>query len=250
VTAIWHATADQVPPYGVIVLARNGERGRPFKAVRILHRKRRWPVWGRQDPRGGVKLLRLEPEYWTGLDGPVEPDRTLPEPPAFAKFAEPRKATPAASVEGRAWWRDPCNLTYSPKGAVTPREAEGRILRALLTASADKAGRPKGLSTNAGWIARQVERVEREAGKRPTYWHARFMPTPRDVSDCATVLEWLAGLWTQDERPYMVLAMRAADPPWLFRQIGEAIGCSEATARRIYKDAIGFVVRRGNGAGA
>ena len=78
---LWHATKDRVPPYGLVVLAKNGEDGRPFKAVRILHKKHRWPVWGRQRTNGDPYLMRYAPEYWTGLDGPVEPDKPLSEPP-------------------------------------------------------------------------------------------------------------------------------------------------------------------------
>jgi hypothetical protein len=212
--SLWHATADLVPPYGTIVWARFGNSP-PFKAVRLLHRKRRKAVWGRQRPRGGANLLRDTPDYWAGVDGPVEPANQCPEPPAFEKFAKPpRPARPPAMIEGRPWWRDPCHLTYSEPGAVTPREAEGRLLRALLTCGRVRLESPKGPPSNSAWIAAQIERVEREMGLRPSYWHARFQPTARDVSDCAVALGWVAGLWKFDDRYCAVLRMRAADPPY------------------------------------
>jgi hypothetical protein len=129
---------------------------------------------------------------------------------------------------------------------VTPREAEGRLLRALLAWNATTGERPRGFGSNADWIARQIARVEREAGRRDTYWHARFQPTPRDVSDSEVVLDWVAGLWRIDDRYHMVLRMRAADPPHPFRLIADVLECSEAAAHRIYREAIGFATRRAN----
>jgi len=245
----WRTTQEGLPPYGLVVWARCGG-GQPFKAVRILHKKRRKSVWGRQRARGRVQLLRAPPDVWAGIDARVEPEGPDPEPPAFSVFARPRVATPSTDIiESRQWWLDACNVTYSAAGAVTPREAEGRVLRALVTAKAAKPESPRGNGSNSDWIARMIAKVEREQGKRATYWHDRFQPTARDMSGSAVVLEWITGLWLFDKRYYVALTMRAADPPYSFRQIGEAplFKCSEGTARRIYRLAIAFAVRRANG---
>jgi hypothetical protein len=97
----WHLTREHQPPYGVMVWARNGD-GKPFKAARILHRTRRIPVWGRADGKGGVKVMRYQPEAWAGIDSPVTPDKPFQEPPAFQEFAKPAKASPSAPVAARA----------------------------------------------------------------------------------------------------------------------------------------------------
>jgi hypothetical protein len=235
-----------VPPYGLVVWARNGETGRPFKAVRLLHKQWRCPVWARQRPSGEPQIMHGAPEWWSGIGGSVEPEGPTPEPPAFARLAKSRKASPAAPVEGRIWWRDPCNLTYSPPGEVTPLEAEGRLLRALLTWNTISAERPRAAPSNSAWIAAQIERVEREAGRRGAFWHARFQPTPRDVSDSEVVLDWVGGLWCRDDRYHAVLRMRAADPPYPWRAIADALECSVATARRVYAKAIESATKQAN----
>jgi hypothetical protein len=140
------------PRYGLVVWARNGENGRPFKAVRLLHKQWRCPVWAKQRPNGEPQIMHYAPDWWAGVDGPVEPDKPFPEPPAFARFARPPRASPSQSIE-RGWWRDPANVTYSPAGAVTAQEAEGRLLRALLTTSATmKRDGPRSPGSNAAGL--------------------------------------------------------------------------------------------------
>jgi hypothetical protein len=233
-----------VPPYGLVVWARNGETGRPFKAVRLLHKQWRCPVWAKQRPSGEPQIMRGAPEWWSGIGGPVVPDKPVPEPPAFARFAEAPKASPSRPIQ-RDWWRESANLTYSPAGSVSAREAEGRLLRALLTISATtRRDGPVHPGSNAAWIALQIELVERKS-TTPARW--RFQPTPRDISDAGLVLGWAAGLWRKDDAVYGILLMRAVDPPFSWRAIAEIERCTAGKLRRVYNQAIDYVVRRANG---
>lgn len=244
----WYSPTDQPPPFGVIVWALYG--GDQFKAVRILRKKKRQPVWGRMRKRG-VEFLRELPDCWRPLNAATWrmplPD---PVPPAFAEFEKPREMAIDTPREVRAWWRDPAAMTYSPAGAITPRECEGRIMRALLTEMSIRMESPRGGGSNSDWIARMIDKVERDNGKRETYWHSRFQPTSRDVSDYQRIMvdeKWLA-LLIKVERT--VLVMRAVDPPYSWRQIGEdkEVYCSLEIVRRIYADAIGYVTKNANAA--
>jgi len=252
----WYAPAPYLPPYDVIVRVRwallvdDEIKLLEFEGVRILDRRRRGPRWGRLVRRGKVEWLGKQwgddPEAWQPLD-PAKWRMPLPDPipPAFARFERKPVATPSEPREGPPWWREPHLVTYSPPGFVTPREAEGRIMRALLTAQATRLEDPRGGGSNSAWIAKMIFKFEIEHGirERPTYWHARFQPTARDVSDCAICIQWMRGTL------YALLALRAADPPFTWREITQMPDfkeCSPARVKDLYRENMLVVVRNAN----
>lgn len=145
--------------------------------------------------------LRRNPDAWRpvtpGAVAPAGPDRM---PVAFVEARQKLENGPVAAVSpplvGLPWWMDGNAVQRSPAGAVTPHEVEGRIMRAHMTFEAVKLPDPKGPGSNSDWIAKMIRKVAIETGEipRPTYWHDRFHPTPRDISDCTVALEWLMAL--------------------------------------------------------
>lgn len=241
----WFQPSDP-PPFDLKVLGRRGRS--QFPCVRILHRQRRCPVWGRlRGPR--IQWLREPPEAWRPLDPSYAHPKPSRPPAAFLERMAALDAKPQAietAVEARAWWLDAGAVTYSPAGAITPREAEGRVMRALNTARTTKLERPGGPGLNADWIAKMVTKVEIETGirERATYWHDNFQPTPRDISDCPTAVGWVAPLKAYQSAWYEVVNYRSGSYSW--GAISGSLSATVADVMQHYERALRLVTYHAN----
>jgi len=244
---VW-LSPDDPPAYGLDVYVRIGSSVR--RGGRILHRKMRVPVWLVLRGRSMIRLRR-PPDAWR----PVNPDgrhdiRSPKMPGSFREQADQlnTKPTPAdlPPPEKRAWWLDANAITYSPEGARTPREVEGRVMRMLNTCRVEKIPNPRGPGSNSDWIAKMVAKVEIEMGlrERASYWHDKFQPTARDLSDAVTAIEWLSVVSGQT---YEILALRSASPVYSWRQISEIKGMPR-TAQKVEATYRGAILRLTNAA--
>jgi len=148
----------------------------------------------------------------------------------------------AGPVE-RQWWRDPSAVAYAPAGAVTRRDAEGRVMRALLAETAIRVERP-GCATFAGILARLSATLPLAPGELAAMDLPpdRVVPTGRDHDDLLMALGWLASVHEPAmERPRRAIRLRALDPPLGWREIGRRLGCSHEAARTAYATGIDAV---------
>lgn len=224
--------------------------GREFDAVCVLHRLYRRPRWARLGRKRRLEWLRDAPEAWRADDPAyVPPVHKSPPAGSLERFAAKPAATPSPEPEGRHWWLDANMVRTSPPGAVTPRECEGRLMRALWTARVERMPDPRGPGSNSDWIYKMVVKHEIEEGirERATYWHDKFMPTPRDVSDCPVALEWLDPiLHSKRDRAYDVVVLRSANPAYSWVQIGHELKMTSSRAARLYRHAIALATYRAN----
>lgn len=139
-------------------------------------------------------------------------------------------------------------------------ECEARILRAYRTSDAQRrVGHGPGsfcgdipsdmVKIALMTAAREREREERREGRAPDLEAVRsgWTPGERDKEDWTYALAWLNGV---DRRALRILALRAADPPWSFRQIAERLRLgSHETVRARYLAALrwAFEVAQTNG---
>ncbi|MGE0022502.1 MAG: hypothetical protein AB7S70_02600 [Hyphomicrobium sp.] len=220
-------------------------------------------VWGdggwmrRQEialaPVGAEPPWDLSPRAFSPLNAEDWP-YPLPAPldPAFGRRA-PRSEERAPdegvdAAHGTDDWPHPGLLLT--RGVPRSREeCEARLLRAFRTSDAQHGVGHGGSSTCADipremvlialkYAAREREAEERR-GKRDTDATAvrsGWTPTRRDLEDWVTALSWLNGV---EGRAIDVVAMRAADPPWSFRQIAEKVRARcHKTARHLYERAL------------
>lgn len=166
-------------------------------------------------------------------------------------------------VEGEAeppekqWWLDPHLVTYSAPGAITPREAEGRLMRAFLTERWIRVERPADATFGKilGRLARPLPGHEIATDDpRPVLPE----PTGRDQDDMLTALAWWMAVDVADRRAGIVLAMRAEMPAKSWRGIAQAAlrvragaspvgGRSHHVAQRLHAWALGELTREANG---
>ena len=127
----------------------------------------------------------------------------------------------------RQWWLDPLAVTHSPPGSVTPREAEGRLMRAFIAERWVSGDGP-------GWLSDGGDDLP----------PLRIEPTGKDQDDMLTALSWLHGLRADDEQ---VLRLRGQTPALTWRAIGTAMKISHEGARNLYRDALALVTEAANG---
>jgi hypothetical protein len=155
----------------------------------------------------------------------------------------------AAQPVERQWWRDPSAVVYATAGSVTRRDAEGRVMRALLAETAIRVERP-GCATFAGILARLSATLPLAPGELAAMDlpPERVVPTGRDHDDLLTALGWLAAVHeTAMERPRRAIRLRALDPPLGWREIGRRLGCSHEAARTAYATGVDAVWSAANG---
>jgi len=246
---LWH-TPDDPPPFGLELYVRIGKA--TYCGGRILSRKLRVPVWMIMRGRAMVRLRRT-PDAWRPMNPKGLQNTKAPAMPAHFHEAaralnEKPPVRPSPPVEGRAWWLDANAITYSPPGARTPHEVEGRVMRMLNTCRADRMPDPRGPGSNSDWIAKMVAKVEVEMGlrERASYWHDKFQPTARDLSDAALVIEWLSVI---AGRSYEIVALRSASPPFSWRQISEMPGMPRTPekAQDAYRTTLNRLTNAANG---
>ncbi len=153
------------------------------------------------------------------------------------------------------WWLTEL-LTYSSRGEVSVREAEGRLARAILTDGIrGKYGGPNGLTETSSALSVLVH--ETLLSTDADVIRERFEPSPRDVGDYEIALGWFAALnppelwhrqrdaWTLNQAQ-CVLVWRMMLPPLSWRKIA-AHGGSHAGVRQVYGAALASVHRAANG---
>lgn len=158
---------------------------------------------------------------------------------ARARGADPDEA----ELPEKQWWLDPHLVTYSDPGRVGPREAEGRIMRALNTER---------------WVS--VERPTDGTGppEDVVQWRlGQTEPNGRDRDDMLVALDWMAAIST-DPRAGRLLRARSAIPAMTWRRIAKQAGLSASVARRngdtllavatrLHGWALGEITREANG---
>lgn len=197
------------------------------------------------------------------LDGRI---RQAPPPSSADEEPEPLPfATPSATAMGPARF-DRCRAAdgwpyadvalgdrISPASA---EEAEARLLRAWRTAEAADRVAPSGSSTCAD-IPREMVMIARryaDADRRVEAFlkglpddpsldalPARWEPERRDQNDCAYALDWLRHL--AHPRALAIVALRAALPPFSWRQVGERVCLTGAGALKAHRAGCDVIVR-------
>lgn len=240
-------------------------------------------------PWAGWHTLRgRNPELWR----PTHPDKwQLPLPdPAWIDPGEPAPARmwsasqrfsavelahemerdrEAARAEGaeadeppeRQWWLDPHAVTYAPRGRVTMRAAEGRLMRAFAAEWWVRVEWPR-LKTSAQVLDNMAKSLPLPPGEAAAQDPviARPEPTGRDQDDMLEALGWLralprsrarqparGALQAKPSREESVLRLRAGSPARTWRRIGADIGRSGEAARGLYQHALAMVTEAANG---
>lgn len=174
----------------------------------------------------------------------------LPAPldPAFGPKRPPARVAEAAEPlqDGSDDWPYP-GLALGLGVPASGEECEARILRAFRTSASAVGGHighgasgycadiPREMvKTALKWAAQAREAEDRREGRAPDLEAVRsgWTPTKRDVEDWTVALSWLDGV---SQRAVLILSLRAADPPWSFRQIAERVrGTNRETVRTRY----------------
>lgn len=235
---LWYSPIDCLPHLRVMVFAIFADV--EIRAVRLQKKgKTKKIVWATYS-NGKPHYFSEDPSCWR----PLYPELYQgPLVNGFVRDAPPKIYEPLPSRE-REWWRDDRAVRYSLPGSVTPKEAEGRVMRALWAETAFERADTLYSATPLSWLARMIEIAEMAAGKRASYWHDRFQPTGADLKDFTVIIGWLRQL---PDDFYTVLRMRAENPAYSFVEIAHELGVSSTTAHVWYRTAIGYVTRAANG---
>lgn len=159
--------------------------------------------------------------------------------------------------KGDLWWRDAHAIVYEPPGTVSPRMAEGRVMRALAVCGhgIDVVVRTRSFGA---LLADLAARADHQPYATSDY-APRLAALPADRSDFDTAMAWLTALnprgvpsvWGRADwslsRAQEVLAHRAARVPLSFDVIGGLWGISGEAARQAYARSIAAVTRVANG---
>lgn len=261
----WYRSAEGMPPLNVQVVVQ--WCGREFVAKRHPNPRRKnrigWLVSTSEGPiffppRGLAEKLGEHPLLWR----PIDESRwvyMLPEP---VPISRPRASSPLPlappAEKGETWWEDETQVSRSPEGSVSLREAEARVLRALRTMRAISFSGPS-QKTSADVLARISAAPLTfllEEAQASESWSPRFEPSGRDLDDFLTASAWFQSLRSMRatgprpgyfNRAQMALVLRSADPPWTWASIGDKWGVSGERARQIYQASIKKVWEAANG---
>ncbi len=272
-TDLFYPVTPDMPAIGVrVVVMRDG---REFKAARTVDKNARAVRWATEQD-GELVWLRDDPDCWrperpdlwkAPLPEPLSPVRAAATPTLRARGPEGGRNRYAAmtaqaeksaqtraelvaefgeieegvAVADKMWWLTE-KLTYSPRGAISRREAEGRIARAILTDGIrGHYGGPGGLreasSALAQFIASSLHSTDAED------MIERFEPTPRDLSDYMTAFAWFSDLDPPNRRrgigpvweinhEQKVLVWRVTGASW--RRLASLAGGSHTGAKKVY----------------
>lgn len=123
----------------------------------------------------------------------------------MAREMEADRETARAQNDGHAkvfevrWWVDATAIRYEPVGEISPRMAEGRMLRALAWCGAGR-GLTLRTTTVGSLLARMAEVASGEAAaaeaEREARLHnlPRFQPLPRDHEDFEVAMGWFGAI--------------------------------------------------------
>lgn len=180
--------------------------------------------------------------------------------------------SPQEEPPEQQWWLDPHAVTYSAPGAITMREAEGRLMRAFAAEWWVRVEWPK-LKTAAQILANMAKSLPLPPGEAAAQDPiiARPQPTGRDQDDLLEALGWLRTLNGAFRLPcgepagtrgsaalarvrvgtrsaaQSVLRLRASTPPLTWRRIGDEVGRSAESVRDLYRAALAEVTAAANG---
>lgn len=237
-----------------------------------------------KSPWNGLHTLKGDnPEFWA----PIRPDlwsQPLPTPAflydgtvrmwtagqcfdateAAAEMEADRENVSRGTVEiekrgarvAEQWWRDASQIRYEPADSLTPRMAEGRIMRAVACCGAGR-GLTLKTQTFSAIVAAVAEAIDTAVADAASDYVARFEPLPRDHQDFLTAMGWFSALnppelrlpsepWGMS-RSQIVLVRRAQNIPWSFDEIGDAFDVSGERARQINIAALRAVWQIGAG---
>ncbi len=263
----WYDSKTDLPPLKAAV--RVNWSGHVFIAMRVVHPKRARVEWATVVDGELVYLPRkkdrrkwdAQPGAWQPKDAAQWP-YDLPEPiyrpdrpPAPEAPSQPEiDRLEARDPKSAFWWRDAAQVTYSPAGLITAREAEARVKRAILTDGLRKEKFAR--MTQHAWPAELLEVAEAiDNPDRPL--PARFEPTPADIDDSLVAMAWFAALDPPEMRHMpirpnfvilqSVLILRAVEPPYTWEQTGREIGRSHTRAQQLHAEAVERITKAANG---
>jgi hypothetical protein len=280
----WYPPTDDCPGSGVPVLV--NWAGRELRAMR--RRVGSGLAWfcysdGRLEELPPVKEAARwgdEPDAWR----PIKPElwkAPLPEPlptieprmwssrTKFGAVEEAEAADLAREMEhdreaaraGRGrrakseppelqWWLDPSLVKHSPPGKISVREAEGRVMRALIAQRAVAWPHP-GDRTFADVLAAAVRTVPTERADATSDGYVFAQPTSADGGEeMLRALSWLAAVKAGDDDHAdgaFAIYLRSLEPARSWRQIAGSMQVSHERARQLYKAALVLVTIVANG---
>ncbi|MEQ1694742.1 MAG: hypothetical protein ABL901_02780 [Hyphomicrobiaceae bacterium] len=248
-----YPVTDTAPPFGVKVkgLLPDGFHD----CARVYDQRRQVVVW--YVKRNGTTERFVEEGGSFGSSviacwrpkNPTAWKAPLP-PPVIAQpdvqWAQPIAAPEPLEKEPDQWWRIANAVKVSTVGLITPREVEGRIMRAVMTEHSFAAADTIIERSTLTWLARMIELQEMIEGKRPTYWNDRFIPSARDLSDFPRMIPWLTAVAMHSERYASILRMRGSHPAWTFTQIAKELGGGRNKAASDYGRAVLFATKVAN----
>lgn len=282
-SSLWYRLADMAPPYNVHVHVQF--EGRQIKAVRGVHKGR--DVWAEVMRGGGLRTVVL-PVAASVVWQPLSPEKwrlPLPEPivgsivtgmtrttQSFtavdaALAAEEMEADRDAIRAGgeietddpmRRWWADLSAIRYEPKGEVSRRMVEGRVMRALADCGAGQAPVAGGVAATDALAALSDAARRALAADDGSHWLVRFKPLVSDNSDFLEAMRWWTALnppelWAAKRKPWTfsraqrALFWRAIDEPLTWSEIGFRFKLSARRAQQVYETALDKCHRVANG---
>jgi hypothetical protein len=277
---LWYPPTIDCPGIGVRVIV--SWNGRELAAARVADKAGHYAGWVTFADKKFVALPPpREADRWGDEPSAWRPERpdlwkaALPEPLAscaprmwssrmtfgavddaesadLAREMEADRADARASSRREAaeevappkqWWLDPSLITYSPPGAISPHEAEGRLMRAFIAERCEHMARPTG-RTFADVLAAMSKTVPTERADATESLIIRSSATGRDKDDMLIALAWWDAL---GGREAAVLYHRSLEPPKSWRAIAESIGRSHEATRTLHAAAIIELTRIANG---
>ena len=170
-----------------------------------------------------------------------------------------RQAPDAGEDIYRRWWRDLTQIRYEPKGEVTLKMCEGRVMRAMAAAQAGNL-MAQVAGVTAGFLALLVSENSSETPVDDIDAVTRFRQLPPDQTDFPIAMAWVTAIsppetWTADRqawsltRTQRVLNWRAKNIPLSFAEIGGKWkpAVSWQAAKQTYDRAIEQCHRAANG---
>lgn len=163
--------------------------------------------------------------------------------------------------EPMQWWRDADKIKYEPRGQISPRMAEGRVMRAVALCghSSGMYGQGTGMSLRARSILASMATSASPEDYATSDYVPRLRALPGDHSDFPIAMSWFTALNTMPlpasdskaawvfNREQEALAFRSFNIPLSYAEIGNQWGVSGETARQTYISAIDMVHRLANG---
>lgn len=278
----WFRTADMLPPLTVRV--RVVWAGRMFTAVRGRHRN--LDAWAEIDPsnRSVPVLLDGVPDLWQ----PLHPELwklALPDPVVaahagvmfasrtrfqavddaeaadLAREMEYNRGAIREDVSGPVdprWWWVASEIKYEPRGQVSLKMAEGRLMRAVACCGAGQGLTLVRIDV-AKVLADLARALEDDEARAQEADLVRFRPMPGDHADFLEAMGWFAALNPPDARskrwePWSlsksqrVLHLRTLPTPLSYAEIGHELGWKgHQRAQTVYRESIDRAWRVANG---